>query len=175
LLALLIAFSRLYLGVHYPQDVIGGLVLGAGYLALWLWVEPHVRSRLSRLRLELRYALAILIPSLVLALMPTEDTAAAMGGAAGMGVGYLLDGHTTRFSAQGTPVNRLLRGVLGLAIVVVAYLALRALSGLVPIEGAAGLAWRALQYALLGFVGGWAAPWIFVRSCLAAREEERDE
>jgi membrane-associated phospholipid phosphatase len=33
LLAMAIAFSRVYLGVHYPTDVVAGLVLG------WLWVS----------------------------------------------------------------------------------------------------------------------------------------
>lgn len=30
ILAALIAFSRLYVGIHYPTDVLGGLVTGIG-------------------------------------------------------------------------------------------------------------------------------------------------
>ena len=37
-LAVLIAFSRLYLYVHYPTDVLGGVIIGvmAGALGYWL-------------------------------------------------------------------------------------------------------------------------------------------
>ncbi|MBE6862093.1 MAG: phosphatase PAP2 family protein [Ruminococcus sp.] len=37
-LAVLIAFSRLYLGVHYPTDIIGGIITGviSSYLAQWI-------------------------------------------------------------------------------------------------------------------------------------------
>src|SRR5438045_5476471 len=30
-LACLVAFSRVYNGVHYPSDVLGGAIIGAGY------------------------------------------------------------------------------------------------------------------------------------------------
>jgi hypothetical protein len=47
LAALLIAFSRLYLGVHYPHDTVAGLVLGVGVsLAGWLVVRV-VLTRLA--------------------------------------------------------------------------------------------------------------------------------
>jgi membrane-associated phospholipid phosphatase len=43
--ALLVSFSRIYNGVHYPSDVVAGAILGAGYAAgaawslnaLWVW------------------------------------------------------------------------------------------------------------------------------------------
>jgi hypothetical protein len=172
MLALLIAFSRLYLGVHFPQDVVAGLAIGVLYLALWLWAEPHTRSWLAGLRRGWRYALAVLVPLLFLALVPGEDTAAAMGGAIGMGLGYLFEEQTVRFSTGGPAALRLLRGLLGLVLVVIAYLGLSALFGLVHLDGYTGLAWRALRYALIGFAGGWVAPWVFVRVRLASPHED---
>jgi membrane-associated phospholipid phosphatase len=169
LLVALIAFSRLYLGVHFPQDVLAGLAIGAVYLLAWLWAESRVRSWLAALSLGWQVTLALIVPLAVLAVLPGDDTTAAMGAAMGLGVGYLLDEQTLRFTVAGKGWKRVLRGALGLALMIATYLSLRALFGLVHVQGGWELAGRTLRYALLGFAGGWAVPWVFVRIGLAGR------
>lgn len=48
LLAVLMGFSRLYVGVHYPSDVLAGMVIGllAGWLA-WRLTEQIDKKRLA--------------------------------------------------------------------------------------------------------------------------------
>lgn len=51
-LAGLIAFSRLYVGIHYPTDVLGGLVMGVGIGILVNVMGDRYRKSRSGLELE---------------------------------------------------------------------------------------------------------------------------
>lgn len=50
IIAVLIGFSRIYVGAHYPSDVIAGMALGCGVSGVILFIEKKIKvSRDSRL------------------------------------------------------------------------------------------------------------------------------
>ena len=51
-LAVIIGLTRLYLGVHYPSDVLGGWSVGLGWAVLSEVVARRLRSRSRQLRAE---------------------------------------------------------------------------------------------------------------------------
>lgn len=52
LLAAMVGFSRVYLGVHYPSDVVSGLVFGSGWVLLLSAAFEWRRGRLRRATAE---------------------------------------------------------------------------------------------------------------------------
>ena len=172
ILITMIAFSRMYVGVHFPQDVVGGLIVGIVYLIVLIWAEPYVRVWLSKQSNVWRYALAILIPLVVWILNPVEANATSMGAALGMGVGFVLEGQTLGYSASGKIWRRVLRGAIGLVLIFAVFFGLDMLFGF--FDESMGetmvLVWRLIRYALLGFAGGFVIPWFFVKTRLAYQE-----
>ncbi len=53
LFAVLIGFSRIYLRVHYPSDVVAGFCIGFAWLALSIWLMERLKKKSDR---ELRNA-----------------------------------------------------------------------------------------------------------------------
>ena len=45
ILAILISLSRLYVGIHYPTDVLGGVVIGICSAVLAMWLVPRMEKK----------------------------------------------------------------------------------------------------------------------------------
>lgn len=175
LLALLTGISRMVVGAHYPQDVIGGLLIGLIVLGLYAWLARPVIAWIGRQTLWAQIGLAaaagvamlVIHPLLIPALYPDDlDYALSAGGAMlGAGVGFALEARYVRFDVAGTWQKQVVRFVLGLALLLGVRFGLSALfAALQPV-------WllRVIRYTCIGLSVGWLAPWLFVKLGLAGR------
>lgn len=105
----LVSVSRLYLGVHLPIDVVGGLVIG-----MLVIVSGAVLLR-SGIRLSRSVVIVggLLVPLALQLALPTEASGVFLGGLAAFVIGPELIRHETR----GPLLGRVVLGALAVAVV----------------------------------------------------------
>lgn len=172
-----ITLSRIVLGVHFPQDLIGGWLIGLVLLASFVAWAPGVGRWLARQTMALQLALAVAVPLVLIfvhpadteGLYPAEGAITPMAALIGLGVGLVMEEAWVRFRVEGEWWRRVLRFVVGIAVVAAFYLVP---SLLLPEEMAHGLeaTVRFLRYGLLGWAVSFLCPWLFVNLRLAERD-----
>ncbi len=174
LLILSIGFSRIYLGVHYPADVLAGWLLGLLLLLAWIRVEPRLATWASQ-----RTPVQVLGFSLLLALAmlflhpgdaqgyPSRAAGTIAGVLLGLNVGFFYEPRRVDFQVAGSGLQRLGRLLVGGGVTLVFYLGLRVLFGLLPVDPTTAALLRMVRYAFTGCAVAWWGPAAFVRLGLA--------
>ncbi len=165
-----IPLSRIYLGVHFPTDLLGGYVLGGLMLVAFLRLSPIVETRLGQMDFVRQLALAVCAPLVLILLNPTGNPyvfsmAATLLGAC---TGFVLERRFVGFSSDGIWWKKALGYILGVLILLGLWIGLKvAFNSLEP----AGI-YRFMRYALVGLWGGVGAPWMFVRLKLTEKNDK---
>ena len=190
--ALLIGISRMYLGVHFPTDVIGGWVLSLVAIFMLVkgevWLSPFLKKQTTSRLIGIGFIVSIvmlLVGWLVGQLIASSPDPAEWaqystlargnshyftlaGATFGMVAGYTLMRQYAPFETKGMWVKKIGRYLLGMAGVLVLYMGLDVLFGMVAAdETALGLGLRYIRYGTVTFWAMFGAPWIFLKLRLA--------
>ncbi len=155
LIITLISLSRIYLGVHIPLDILGGLAIGALFVLLVLIFDRLVENVQIPAK-ALVVSLGLLGPLLVQLFFATLSSELLTGGLAAFITGPALLPHRTDVGI----VNRIATALLGLTLV---FAVLIASSLLLPEEIKRNALAGFLRYLLIGYTGVLFTPWLAKR------------
>ncbi len=172
----LIAISRIVIGVHDLQDMIGALLIGIGFLLVFIYLEPILTPQFNKLNFIAKIVLTVVV-SLTIFLIATfifprayvqlatqnippdypDAGAFSLSGGVlfGFGIGYLLENEYIKYDpSQLSNKKKIINIIIGLVIVIVVFLPFEYL---LTIDSAF---YRFFRYALVAFILAYVVPLI---------------
>jgi len=178
IIVFLVSISRMIIGVHDLQDVIGGLLLGICFLTLFIYLEPMVSEKFNNLSLTLKLIIVVvtslflfllgtlLFPTSGKDLLPSPPSYTDTGGFAqvggvilGLGVGYILENEYINYQPSQLKLKwKLINLIITIVILFVIYFALEAVGDILN-----SVIFRYIRYALIAFILVYIVPWILTK------------
>jgi len=150
----LVSLSRIYLNVHWPRDVVGGLLIGAALLVLFNFLSAVWES--LGLPLALRLAATLVFPLVLYLAYRGDDAYILIGFLLGLPVGRMLEERYVGWSERASPGVNILKLLTGMAVL----LGIRSgLKAVLPPTAAFDIA----RYAAAGVWASLGAPLLFAR------------
>lgn len=151
-LVVLVGLSRIYLGVHWPRDVVGAIILGVLSVLMMMFLYRKEREK------GILWQYYLLIMGIVFSFFFLQSETYVKGCAAFMGfmLGTMIEMKYIRFKTQNRALLQLLKFVSGMGLTLIVFLGLKVvLPDTTPFIG--------FRYFFTVFSVAAIIPWFFVK------------
>jgi sphingosine-1-phosphate phosphatase 2 len=155
----LVSLSRIYLGVHYPGDIAGGIVFGLTVAFVFYKGETGIASLFEKQDRITKYLIALFLPALLVLIASFQGDLVKEQIELGLlmasiGIGYLLEEEKIMFQDTKNKKQLIKRALVGVVILGTIFAVSEILSLIFPV-------FTYIKYILLGFSSVFVVPLIF--------------
>jgi membrane-associated phospholipid phosphatase len=179
LMCLAVSFSRMYLGVHFPSDILAGWLLGGAVLCVYFLLGKKIEELLARGGRRGQMITTAVGSFIMILYRPSEDLLMPGALLLGLGIGFVLNMRYVQFEGADKPGGKpgvrygilAVRFLLGMTVTALILVLFRKI-----IPAVRGTSFFTIiyfvQYALTGLWVSAGAPWLYRLLHLAGKRAE---